>query len=91
METVMAAIDERTGTGVSFALTDEQKELRALSRTFAEREIRPHEAECDADMRHPEELIAQSHEVGLMNLNVPSEYGGRGLGAFEGRLGGGEL
>jgi acyl-CoA dehydrogenase len=91
METVMAAIDERTGTGVSFALTDEQKELRTLSRTFAEREIRPHEAECDADMRHPEELIAQAHEVGLMNLNVPSEYGGPGLGAFDGLLVGEEL
>jgi acyl-CoA dehydrogenase len=42
-------------------------------------------------MRHPEELIAQAHEVGLMNLNVPSEYGGPGLGTFDGLLVGEEL
>jgi acyl-CoA dehydrogenase len=87
----MVAIDESSATGVSFGLTDEQKELRALARTFAEKEIRPHEAECDADMRHPEDVIAQAHEVGLMNLNVPAEYGGPGLGAFDGLLVGEEL
>jgi acyl-CoA dehydrogenase len=87
----MAAIDESTATGVSFALTEEQKELRRLAHTFAEREIRPHEAEHDADMRHPADLIVQAHEVGLMNLNVPTEYGGPGLGAFDGLLVGEEL
>jgi acyl-CoA dehydrogenase len=87
----MAAIDESTATGVSFALTEEQTELRRLAHTFAEREIRPHEAECDADMRHPAELIAQAHELGLMNLHVPEEYGGLGLSTFEGILVGEEL
>jgi acyl-CoA dehydrogenase len=87
----MVAIDETTTAGVSFALTEEQKELRALARTFAEREIRPREAAHDADMRHPEELIAKAHEVGLMNMNVPAEYGGPGLGAFDGLLVGEEL
>src|ERR1700760_4652750 len=90
-ERVMAAIDESTTTGISFALTEEQKELRRLARSFAEREIRPHEAECDAEMRHPEELIAQAHELGLMNVHVPPEYGGLGLPAFEGLLIGEEL
>jgi acyl-CoA dehydrogenase len=87
----MAAIGESTATGVSFALTEEQKELRALARTFAEREIRPHEAECDAEMRHPAELIAQAHELGLMNVHVPAEYGGLGLSAFDGMLAAEEL
>jgi acyl-CoA dehydrogenase len=87
----MAAIDESTATGVSFALTEEQTELRRLAHTFAEREIRPREAECDADMRHPAELIAQAHELGLMNLHVPEEYGGLGLSTFEGILVGEEL
>jgi acyl-CoA dehydrogenase len=87
----MVAIDEGTATGVSFALTEEQKELRALARTFAEREIRPHEAECDAEMRHPAELIEQAHELGLMNVHVPTEYGGLGLSAFDGMLVGEEL
>ena len=87
----MVAIDESTAAGVSFALTEEQKELRRLARTFAEREIRPHEAECDAEMRHPAELIAKAHELGLMNLHVPAEYGGLGLSAFDGLLVGEEL
>jgi acyl-CoA dehydrogenase len=87
----VAAIDESTAAGVSFALTEEQTELRRLARTFAEREIRPREAECDADMRHPAELIAQAHELGLMNLHVPEEYGGLGLSTFDGMLVGEEL
>jgi acyl-CoA dehydrogenase len=87
----MVAIDESTAAGVSFALTEEQTELRRLAHTFAEREIRPHEAECDADMRHPVEVIAQAHELGLMNLHVPEEYGGLELSTFEGILVGEEL
>ena len=42
-------------------------------------------------MRHPAELIAQAHELGLMNVHVPPEYGGLGLPAFEGLLIGEEL
>jgi acyl-CoA dehydrogenase len=82
----MVAIDPSTTAGVSFALTEEQKELRRLARDFAEREIRPREAECDAGMRHPAEVIAQAHELGLMNLHVPEEFGGAGLSAFDGQL-----
>jgi acyl-CoA dehydrogenase len=91
MESLMVAIDESTAAGVSFALTEEQTALRRLARTFAEREIRPHEAECDVEMRHPADVIAQAHEVGLMNLHVPEEYGGPGLSTFEGILVGEEL
>jgi acyl-CoA dehydrogenase len=82
----MVAIEEGTAAGVSFALTGEQEELRRLARTFAEREIRPHESDFDAGMRHPAELIEKAHELGLMNLHVPEEYGGLGLGAFDGLL-----
>ncbi|HZT91544.1 MAG TPA: acyl-CoA dehydrogenase family protein [Gaiellaceae bacterium] len=78
-------------TGVSFALSDEQKELRALARDFAAKEIRPKAAEYDAKMQHPADVISKAHEVGLMNLHVPTEYGGAGLGAFDGMLVGEEL
>src|SRR5690348_14611222 len=87
----MVAIDESRATGVSFALTEEQKELRRLARDFAAREIRPLEAECDEQMRHPVELIAKAHDLGLMNLHVPEEFGGPGLPAFDGMLVGEEL
>src|SRR3954447_24448485 len=84
----MAAVET---TGISFALTEEQRELRALARSFAEKEIRPVAAEHDVHMRHPVEVIAKAHELGLMNVHVPEEYGGLGLRAFDGMLVGEEL
>jgi len=85
----MAALEQQTG--VSFALTDEQKELRALAREFATKEIRPVAAEHDRAMSHPAAVLAKAHELGLMNLHIPPEYGGLGLGAFDGLLVGEEL
>src|SRR3954451_19433969 len=87
----MAAIEEGTATGVSFALTDEQKALRELARDFAANEIRPKEHAYDAAMQHPVDVIAKAHELGLMNLHVPEEHGGLGLSAFDGMLVGEEL
>ena len=87
----MTTIEQGTATGVSFALTDEQKALSDLAREFAAKEIRPKEAEYDEKMQHPVEVIAKAHELGLMNLHVPEEYGGLGLGCFDGMLVGEEL
>src|SRR5712691_4172212 len=82
---------ETTVGGISFALTEEQKELRALAREFAEREIRPKAAEYDEQQTHPVDVIAKAHEVGLMNPHIPIEHGGLGLPTFEGMLIGEEL
>src|SRR4029079_4890291 len=82
-----AALD----TGISFALTDEQRALRELANEFAEKEIRPKAAEYDEHQTHPAEIVAKAHEVGLMNLHVPEAYGGPQLGHFEGLLVGEEL
>jgi acyl-CoA dehydrogenase len=87
----MAIIERGAETGVSFALTDEQKALRDLAREFASKEIRPREADYDERMQHPADVIAKAHELGLMNLHVPDEYGGLGLSCFDGMLVGEEL
>src|SRR5437763_6788325 len=87
----MATIEERTAGGVSFGLTDEQKALRDLAHDFAEREIRPKEREYDEGSIHPADVIAKAHELGLMNVHIPEEYGGAGLSSFEGMLIGEEL
>ncbi|HEY8706232.1 MAG TPA: acyl-CoA dehydrogenase family protein, partial [Gaiellaceae bacterium] len=87
----MATIEQGTATGVSFALTDEQKALRELARDFAAKEIRPKEHAYDEKMQHPADVIAKAHEVGLMNLHVPEEHGGLGLSCFDGMLVGEEL
>jgi acyl-CoA dehydrogenase len=85
------ATAEATGTGVSFALTDEQTALRELAHEFAEKEIRPKAAEYDEHGTHPADVLAKAHEVGLMNPHVPGELGGAGLGSLDGAILGEEL
>ncbi len=80
-----------TGTGVSFALSPEQRELRALARDFAEKEIRPVAAHHDETQTHPDAVIRKAWEVGLMNLHIPEEVGGPGIPCFDGMLVGEEL
>ena len=87
----MATIEQGVGGGVSFGLTDEQRSLRELAREFAEQEIRPRERDYDEWMQHPADVIAKAHEIGLMNLHVPEEYGGPGLSCFDGMLVGEQL
>jgi acyl-CoA dehydrogenase len=86
----MSTLETNVG-GISFALSSEQKELRALAREFAEKEIRPKAAEYDEQQTHPADVIAKAHEVGLMNPHIPIEHGGLGLPTFAGMLIGEEL
>jgi acyl-CoA dehydrogenase len=85
-----ATLEPATG-GISFALSDEQKALRGLAREFAEKEIRPKAAEYDEHATHPADLIGKAHEIGLMNVHLPEEYGGPALPGFAGMLIGEEL
>jgi acyl-CoA dehydrogenase len=62
-----------------FALGDDQRSLQDLARKFARTEMLPKAAACDREARFPEEVYRKAWELGLMNLNVPSEYGGSGL------------
>ena len=87
----MTTVETGVAGGVSFALTDEQKELRALARAFAEKEIRPRAAECDEHQTHATDIIAKAHEIGLMNLHLPEWLGGPELPCFDGMLVGEEL
>jgi acyl-CoA dehydrogenase len=66
-----------------FSLTADQESVRDLARKFARTEMAPHAAECDRTGRFPEEIYRKAYELGLMNLNIPAEYGGSGLGLFE--------
>jgi acyl-CoA dehydrogenase len=91
MTAIEEALETTAATGVSFALTDEQKELRRMAREFAEKEIRPKAAAYDEHAIHPADVIAKAHEVGLMNPHLPKEYGGLGLPGFDGMLIGEEL
>ncbi len=64
---------------ISFQFTDEQKSMRKLANTFAQKEIIPVAAEYDEKEEVPWEIIEKAFNAGLMNLKVPVEYGGQGL------------
>jgi butyryl-CoA dehydrogenase len=63
---------------VHFELTDDQREIQALTREFAQAEIEPHAAEWDREHRFPRELFGKLAELGLMGACIPEEYGGAG-------------
>jgi butyryl-CoA dehydrogenase len=60
-------------------LTEEQQMIVESVRTFAKEEIAPKAAEIDAEGRFPKELVAQMGQMGLMGINVETEYDGAGL------------
>lgn len=68
---------------VDFSLTDEQIMLRRMAHDFAEKEILPVAEELDQEARFPTEIIAKAREVGLVNTNIPEEYGGIGATVLE--------
>jgi acyl-CoA dehydrogenase len=71
---------------IDFSLTEEQKALRELAHDFAEKEIRPVAWEYDRDSTWPQAIIEQAWEVGLMNPQIPAEYGGAGASSMDGVL-----
>jgi acyl-CoA dehydrogenase len=71
---------------IDFSLTDEQKALRELAHDFAEKEIRPVAWEYDRDSTWPQAIIDKAWEVGLMNPQIPTEYGGAGASSMDGVL-----
>jgi len=71
---------------ISFKLTEEQEQIRQLARSFAAREIIPIAAEYDEREEIPWHVVQKAHEVGLMNLGVPVEYGGQGLDLLTGAI-----
>ncbi|QLG13016.1 acyl-CoA dehydrogenase family protein (plasmid) [Deinococcus sp. D7000] len=67
---------------MDFMLNDEERQLQQLARTFAGREIIPQAAELDRAKAFPQAIYDQALALGLLNLTVPEEYGGAGLGCL---------
>lgn len=61
-----------------FELTDEQRQVGALAREIAQREIAPFVAQWDRDRVFPRDLYAKLTHAGIMGILVPEEYGGAG-------------
>jgi alkylation response protein AidB-like acyl-CoA dehydrogenase len=63
---------------VDFDLSQDQREIQALTRDFAKAEIEPNAAQWDREHHFPRDLFGKLAELGLMGACVPEEYGGAG-------------
>jgi acyl-CoA dehydrogenase len=68
---------------VDFRLTDKQQELQKKARDFAQEYMIPYAHYYDKTGEFPRPIIQKCWEEGLMNLSIPKEYGGPGLGSIE--------
>lgn len=68
---------------MDFQLNDEQEQIKASIREFAESEVGPHALEWDESQHFFDELRPQLAELGLMGIIFPEEYGGAGMGYVE--------
>ncbi len=77
------SLKEMHASGVSFTLSEEQLALQKMAREFAAREIIPVAEHYDRTGEFPIDVISKGREVGLVNLNIPLEYGGPGASVLE--------
>jgi len=64
---------------MTLRLTEEQLEIRALAREFAQGEIRPNAAAWDARRELDPEVFSKLGELGFLGMRIPEGYGGLGL------------
>ena len=62
-------------------LNDTHREVQALAREIAEREVAPRAAELNERHEIPRDAIRTLGEAGLLGVTIPEEYGGPGLDA----------
>ncbi len=84
-------VDVLNAPGVSFELTEEQEMLQKMARDFTANEIIPVAAEYDEEEKFPRPIFDKAREVGLVNMNVPEEYGGMGANLMDEVIVGEEL
>ena len=59
--------------------TDEQKDIIAMVRQFADEQILPNAEHYDHEDEFPQDIVDQMKELGLFGVTIPEEYGGMGL------------
>src|SRR5207344_2985892 len=60
-------------------MTDQQNELRASVRAFAESEIAPRVRAMDESKQFPHELFRKMAPMGYLGVTVPEKYDGAGM------------
>ena len=64
---------------MDFGFSEEQLQIQAIARDFAQKRIAPVAAEFDAKGEFPLDNIREMGQLGLMGIEVPTEYGGAGM------------
>lgn len=69
---------------MDFHLTDEQRELQETARKFAQKELPALARDMEAkDYPVPHDMLRAYGEMGFLGVNLPTQYGGLGLGHLE--------
>jgi len=69
--------------GLQLTLSDDLKMLQDLARDFTRKEITPQAEQYDRSGEWPWDIFNRAHKAGLVNLNIPEEYGGVGASVLE--------
>lgn len=68
---------------MEYFLTEQQREIKNLTRTIAEEKVLPVRAGLDEREEFPWEIMKVLADAGLFGVYIPEEYGGLGGGIFE--------
>ncbi|KAK6762389.1 hypothetical protein RB195_023197 [Necator americanus] len=68
---------------ICFDLSDTQKEIRATALKFATEEIVPQARRFDETGEFPWDIVKKAHFLGLMNPQIPEQYGGPGMSTLD--------
>jgi alkylation response protein AidB-like acyl-CoA dehydrogenase len=72
---------------MDFNLTDDQRDLQATARRFAQEQMKPVAEELEAEAKPlPESWLKRYAEMGFLGINVSADLGGLGLGNLEALL-----
>lgn len=68
---------------MDFEFSKEQLELKNKVKEFVDEEVTPKIAEYDRKEEFPWEILQKAFDLGIMNVRIPKEYSGMGLGLLE--------
>ena len=68
---------------MDFMLSEKQKMLQALVKSFTRKEVEPRWKEMEESRRIPDNLLKKLNDLGLLGMTVPAEYNGTDAGGFE--------
>jgi len=68
---------------LDYFLTEQQKEIKNLTRTIAEEQVLPVRAELDEKEEFPSGIMKILADAGLFGVYIPEEYGGLGGGLLD--------